>query len=62
MYYHMQQYLDGPVVLERDESHFKMVTFVKASRYDWQNYDLRHEVDIWGGHMRYGWWNQKKNR
>ena len=29
-YYHMQQYFDGPLVLNRDEDHVKMAIFQKG--------------------------------
>ena len=34
----MQQYFDGPVFLNRDENHFKMATFLKASGCDRQKH------------------------
>ena len=43
----MQQYFDGPVVLNRDEYHFKMATFLKASECDQQKHNSSREVDIW---------------
>ena len=33
----MQQYVDDPVVINRDEDHFKMTTFLKTSGCDRKN-------------------------
>ena len=37
-YYHMQQFLDGPVVVNRNEDYFKMATVLKTSGYDRQKH------------------------
>ena len=35
----MQQYFDGPVILNRDEAHLKMTRFLKASGCDRQKHN-----------------------
>ena len=58
-YYNMQQYFDCMVVLKWDKANFSMVTFWKASGSDWQKWNLRHEVDVWRGRTRFGWWKSR---
>ena len=58
-YYNIQQYFDGPVILKRDEDHFKMVTFFKASGRDRQKHNPYCDVHFWRGRTRDVWWNSR---
>ena len=49
----MPLYFDVAVDVKRDENHFKLATFLKASRYDRQKSNSIRELDIGQGHTRY---------